>query len=88
LRTAWGAASLARHSGKIQRALGVEAVEEVTFVQLSAESFIYRDAVRFDNGSEILLQSLDRGQRVDVLSLGGEDEVREVEPEAIAGNAL
>jgi hypothetical protein len=73
---------------KIQRALDVKAVEEVTFVQLSAESFIYRDAVRFDNGREILLQSLDRGQRVDVLSLGAEDEVREVEPEAIAGNAL
>jgi hypothetical protein len=73
---------------RIQYALDVEAVEEVTFVQLSAESFIYRDAVRFDNGREILLQSLDRGQRVDVLSLGAEDEVREVEPEAIAGNAL
>lgn len=73
---------------KIQKELDVEAVEDVTFVQLSAESFTYRDAVRFDNGREVLLQSLDHGQRVVVLRLGGEDEERELAPEAIAGTAI
>ena len=53
----------------LQRRLRVSAVEEVTFVQLSAESFIHRDAVRFANGEEILLQRLQCGQRVDVLRL-------------------
>lgn len=48
---------------------GLAADEEVTFVQLSAEAFIHRDAVRFVNGEEILLQRLQCGQRVDVLSL-------------------
>ena len=55
----------------LQRLLKVNAVEAVTFVQKSAESFIYRDAVRFANGQEVLLQSLRRRQRVTVLSLCG-----------------
>src|ERR1700737_4790467 len=67
-----------------QQYLNVEAVAEVTFVQTSAESFTYRDAVRFDNGKTILLQLLDRGQRVLVLSLGGEDGEQEVENKSIA----
>lgn len=41
----------------------------MTFVQLSAEAFIHRDAVRFVTGEKILLQRLQCGQRVDVLSL-------------------
>jgi hypothetical protein len=59
---------------KLQQMLRVAAVEEVTFVQRSAESFVYRDAVRFANGQEILLQFLKRGQRVHVLALGEEPE--------------
>jgi hypothetical protein len=43
--------------------------EEVTFTQLSAEANTYRDAVRFKNGSQLLLQRLEPGQRVEVLSL-------------------
>ncbi len=58
---------------QIQQFLNVGPVEEVTFVQKSAESFVYRDAVRFANGQEALLQCLKSGQRVVVLSLGGED---------------
>ena len=73
---------------RLQNTLGVEVVEDVTFVQLSAESFTYRDAVRFYNGKEILLQSLERGQRVVVLSLGGEDGEREIAPEAVAGSTF
>ncbi len=52
----------------------------MTFVQLSAEPFSYRDAVRFNNGKEILLQKLEVGQRADVLCLSlAEDEVRQLE---------
>ena len=58
----------------LQHRLGVGPVEAVTFVQQSAEAFAYRDAVRFANGREILLQRLEPGQRVDVLSLGGAEE--------------
>ena len=56
-------------SGNLQRQLDVQATEGVTFVQLSAEAYEYRDAVRFRNGREVLLQRLKRGQRVKVLSL-------------------
>ena len=59
--------------GPLQCRFGVRAVEEVTFVEQSAAAFIYRDAVRFANGREILLQDLRCGQRVDVLSLSGVD---------------
>lgn len=53
----------------LQRELGVASSEVVTFVQQSAEAFRYRDAVRFANGREILLQRLSCGQRVEVLAL-------------------
>ena len=53
----------------LQRQFGVLAAEEVTFVQVSAEAYRYRDAVRFKNGREVLLQRLRSRQRVDVLSL-------------------
>jgi hypothetical protein len=53
----------------MQRQFDVQATEEVTFVQLSAEAYQYRDAVRFKNGREVLLQCLMCGQHVEVLSL-------------------
>src|SRR5262249_13706409 len=53
----------------LQALLAVGAAEEVTFVQLSAEAYRYRDAVRFGNGREVLLQRLQQGQHVHVLSL-------------------
>jgi hypothetical protein len=65
----------------LQRRWGVSAVEEVTSVQLSAEAFIHRDAVRFANGQEILLQRLECGQRVDVLSLCSVEEIEPFEVE-------
>jgi hypothetical protein len=64
---------------RLQRQLDVGADEEVTFVQLSAEPFSYRDAVRFNNGKEILLQKLEIGQRVDVLCLSLAEEVPQLE---------
>ena len=68
----------------LQQLLHVDAVEEVTFVQKSAESFIYRDAVRFANGEEVLIQCLRRGQRVDVLSLCGAEEDEEIKADEAA----
>jgi hypothetical protein len=61
---------------RLQQELGVGYIEDVTFVQLSAEPRQYRDAVRFSNGSEILLQRLTTGQRAYVLHLG--DDVDEI----------
>jgi hypothetical protein len=54
----------------LQRELGVAETEEVRFVQTSAEVNTYRDAVRFSNGRQVLLQGLREGQRATVLSLG------------------
>ena len=53
----------------LQRELGVGEVEPVTFTQTSAEVNTYRDAIRFHNGGQILLQRLCEGQRVTVVSL-------------------
>ena len=61
----------------LRRQFGVRATEEVTFVQLSAEAYQYRDAVRFRNGREVLLQWLRCGQHVDVLSLCSDDSQEE-----------
>jgi hypothetical protein len=57
----------------LQSTLRVAAAEEVTFVQQSAEAYQYRDAVRFQNGREILLQKLRCSQHVDVLSLSSSE---------------
>ena len=53
----------------VQNSFAVGASEEVTFTQLTATANTYRDAVRFKNGREILLQRLNKGQRVRVLQL-------------------
>jgi hypothetical protein len=58
--------------------------EEVIFVQLSFKEFVHRDAIRFANGREVLLQSLPCGLRVEVLSLGGAEEERTTAAEAMA----
>ena len=58
---------------ELQQQLGVAATEEVTFVQLSDTPYQYRDAVRFSNGRDILLQQLRCGQQVEVLSLSSDD---------------
>jgi hypothetical protein len=63
----------------LQRELGVGEVEEVTFVETSANVNTYRDAVRFKNQSQILLQALHEGQRVHVVSL----DLAEIETEPV-----
>jgi hypothetical protein len=60
-------------SEHLQRQLGVGAVETVVFTQVSAEACQFRDAVRFRNGREVLLQRLTCGQRVEVLCLCPDD---------------
>jgi hypothetical protein len=57
----------------LQRELGVGQVEEVKFVEITAEMNTYRDAVRFKNKRQLLLQALREGQRVTVLSLAPEE---------------
>jgi hypothetical protein len=55
--------------------VGAREVEEVTFTQLTSDAFSYRDAVRFRNGSELVLQRLQEGQRVRVLNLSSVDAI-------------
>ena len=72
----------------MQRRYAVGPVEGVTFVQKSAEAFIHRDAVRFSNGQDILLQRLQCGQRVDVQSLCALEEVIEPQDVPISAAAI
>jgi hypothetical protein len=55
-----------------QKAFGVSPEETVTFDQTSVEAYTHRDAIRFANGREILIQRLSPGQKVEVLSLATE----------------
>jgi len=60
---------------RVQREMGVEPEEQVTFTQISAAAHTYRDAVRFSNGRELRLQELREGQRVRVLDLSAAEEL-------------
>ena len=66
----------------MQNQFGVGPREEVTFVQLTAEPFRYRDAIRFNNGYEVLLQKLSDGLRMDVLCLSLAEEAPALKPAA------
>ena len=48
--------------------------EEAVFTQITAAVNAFRDAVRFQNGSEVLLQRFAEGQRVRVLTLSSAEE--------------
>ena len=54
----------------LQRQWKTREEERVFFVQISANVNSYRDAVRFRNGREVLLQCLREGMRVQIVSLG------------------
>jgi hypothetical protein len=55
---------------KLRRECGFQKdIEEAVFTQITAAEDTYRDAVRFPNGIEVLLQRFTDGQRVRVLSL-------------------
>jgi hypothetical protein len=55
---------------EVQIALGVGDAEEVTMTRLDIGP--YRDAVRFANGQEVVLQRLNAGCRVTVLGIGSQ----------------
>jgi hypothetical protein len=63
---------------RLQRECRVGAAERVTFTQISATEYHYRDAVRFANAREVLLQKLQEGQRVEVLYLSVREELPQV----------
>lgn len=64
---------------ELQRKWNIGEEESVVFLQTSAEVNTYRDALRFNNGRQVLLQQLVEGMPVKVTSLGG-DFVIESEP--------
>ena len=74
-------ARLLMHSipNHLQGKLNVRSVEEVTFVQLSASAYEYRDAIQLGDGRKVILQDLPEGVLFIVLSLAS----GEVQPEAV-----
>ena len=52
---------LAGISETVQRAFSIAAAEDVTMTRLDISGHAHRDAVRFANGREVLLQSLNAG---------------------------
>ena len=52
----------------VQRAFAVGPVEEVVMIRLEAVAHAHRDAVRFANGKEVLLQSLNTGVTAEMVS--------------------
>ncbi len=69
-------------TSSMQKQFGLGPREEVTFVQLTAEPFRYRDAIRFNNGQVVLLQKLSDGLSMDVLSLALVEEIPAPKPAA------
>jgi len=53
-------------SETVQQAYSIGPVEEVVMTRL--EGSLYKDAVRFSNGTEVLLQKLDRGLSAVILA--------------------
>jgi|SRR5579863_1845139 hypothetical protein len=60
---------------RLQQDLGVGAVENVNFTQITAAANTYRDAVQFTNGRVLRLQELREGQHVRVLDLSMAEEL-------------
>jgi len=65
----------------LRKGYDLRCVEEVAFVQLSANAYRYRDAIRFNNGRQETLQALSEGIAFEVLSLDLRE--RESQPEAL-----
>jgi hypothetical protein len=72
---------MSRVPDQMQRSQALHPAEDVTFVQLTAEAFCYRDAIRFDNGCKVVLQTLGEGVPFEVVSL----DLAETEPEPVSG---
>jgi hypothetical protein len=75
----------------LRKEFALDALESVTFVQLSDQPFQYRDALRFANGRQILLQSVREGVMFVVLATCPDESARPstrtAEPEA-AGSGV
>jgi len=56
---------------RLQSGLGLCMQEDVIFIQTSMDAGRHRDAVRFNNNQQVLLQRLAEGQRALVISMGG-----------------
>jgi hypothetical protein len=60
---------------KLQHECGFQGeVKEAVFTQVTAVENTFRDAVRFQNGVEVLLQKFNEGQRMRVLDLSSAEE--------------
>jgi len=60
---------------KLQHECGfLEEIAEAVFTQVTEVVNTFRDAVRFRNGVEVLLQRLNEGQRVRVLDLSSTED--------------
>src|ERR1051326_7781625 len=60
---------------KLQHECGFQdEVKEAVFTQVTPVENTFRDAVRFENGVEVLLQRFDEGQRMRVLELSSAEE--------------
>ena len=66
----------------LQTNLGMGPEEEVVFTQLSTTVNNYRDAVRFRNGKQVLVQHLRTGQRVRVLDLSSTEAAEPIRDES------
>jgi len=54
---------------ELRRKFALQAVAVVTFVQFSADSYRYRDGIRFRNGKQLSLQEITENVRFEVISL-------------------
>jgi len=72
---------------RLQTGMGLRAEEEVVFQQIGMDAGRHRDAVRFRNNQELLLQRLTEGQRAKVVSLGG-DQITAEETLAVPAERL
>ena len=72
---------MSRVPENMRKSYDLRCAEQVTFVQLSADAYRYRNAIRFDNGRQQTLQALSEGILFEVLSLDWRE--RESEPEAL-----
>jgi hypothetical protein len=79
-----GAHLLMSHIPEVLRSsFALQAVEDVTFVQLSADPYRYRDGIRFGNGKQVLLQEITESVHFEVLSLASREERTEAEPQRV-----
>ena len=62
---------------ELRRKFALQAVEYVTFVQFIADSYRYRDGIRFRNGKQVSLQEITGNVRFEVISLASNQQATE-----------